>query len=175
MTVVGTGGIGKTHLARAFAHSELGRYDDGIWWVDLTAVADASSLVTAIGATLGVGSQLGDNARSKVIQSLRTRRALMVMDNCESLLDAVAELIGDALPIAADVHWLITSQQPLKLPDEQIYRLGPLSIPPGPTSAKHALEFGAVALLAQRVSAVDRRFAITDANVEVAIDLVREA
>ncbi len=171
VTVVGTGGIGKTHLARAFAHVELGRYDDGIWWVDLTAVADASSLVTAIGATLGVGSQLGDNARSQVIQSLRTRCALMVMDNCESLLDAVAELVSDALPIAADVHWLITSQQPLKLPDEQIYRLGPLSIPPGPTSAKHALEFGAVALLAQRVSASDRRFAITNANVEVAIDL----
>ena len=171
MTVVGTGGIGKTRLARAFAHSELGRYDDGIWWVDLTAVADASSLVTAIGATLGIGSQLGDNARSRVIQSLRTRRALIVMDNCEILLDAVAELVGDALPIAADVRWLITSQQPLKLPDEQIYRLGPLSVPPGPTSAKHALEFGAVALLAQQVSAADRRFAITDANAEVAIDL----
>ena len=171
VTVVGTGGIGKTHLARAFAHAALGRYDDGIWWVDLTAVADASSLVTAIGATLGVGSQLGDSARSRVIQSLRTRHALMVMDNCESLLDAVAEFISDALPIAADVHWLITSQQPLKLPDEQIYRVSPLSIPPELTSAKHALEFGAVALLAQRVSAADRRFAITDANVEVAIDL----
>ena len=171
VTVVGTGGIGKTHLARTFAHAELGRYDDGVWWVDLTAVADGSGLVTAIGATLGVASQLGDNARSRVIQSLRTRRALMVMDNCESLLDAVAELVSDALPIAADVHWLITSQQPLKLPEEQIYRLGSLSTPSALTSAKHALEFGAVQLLAQRVSAVDRRFAITDANVEVAIDL----
>ena len=171
VTVVGTGGIGKTHLARALAHAELGCYNDGTWWVDLTAVADASSLVTAIGATLGVGSQLGDNARSRVIQSLRTRRALIVMDNCESLLDAVAELISNALLIAADVHWLITSQLPLKLADEQIYRLGPLSVPSGPTSAKHALEFGAVALLTQRVSAADRRFAITDANVEVAIDL----
>jgi predicted ATPase/DNA-binding winged helix-turn-helix (wHTH) protein len=171
VTIVGTGGIGKTRLARAFAHSALGRHDDGICWVDLTAVADASSLVAALGVTLGVGSQLGDNARSKVIQSLRTRRGLMVMDNCEILLDAVAELVSDALPIAADVHWLITSQQPLKLPDEQIYRLGPLSVPPRPTSAKDALEFGAVALLAQRVSAADRRFAITDANAEVAIDL----
>ena len=171
VTIVGTGGIGKTRLARAFAHSERGRYDDGIWWVDLAAVADASSLVAAIGVTLGIGSQLGDNARSKVIQSLRTRRALIVMDNCEILLDAVADLIGDALPIAAEVRWLITSQQPLKLADEQVYRLGPLAVPPQPTSAKHALEFGAIALLAQQVSAVDRRFAITDANAEAAIDL----
>ena len=92
VSVVGTGGIGKTRLAKAFAHSERGRYDDGIWWVDLTTVADASSLVAAIGVTLGIGSQLGDNARSKVIQSLRTRRALIVMDNCEILLDAVAQL-----------------------------------------------------------------------------------
>jgi len=171
VTIVGTGGIGKTHLARAFAHAELGCYDDGIWWVDLTAVTDAPSLVSAIGATLGVGSQLGDNARSKVIQSLRARCALIVMDNCEILVDAVADLVGDALPIAANVHWLITSQQPLKLPDEQIYRLGPLSVPTRPTSAKDALEFGAVALLAQRISAADRRFSITDDNVEAATDL----
>ena len=79
--------------------------------------------------------------------------------------------IGDALPIAAEVRWLITSQQPLKLPDEQVYRLGPLAVPPQPTGAKHALEFGAIALLAQQVSAADRRFAITDANAEAAIDL----
>ena len=171
VTVVGTGGIGKTSLAKAFAQSELGRSDDGIGWVDLTAVTDAASLVAAIGVTLGVGSQLGDNARSRVIQSLRARRALIVMDNCEILLDAVAEFVSEALPTAAEVRWLITSQQPLKLADEQVYRLGPLSVPPSPTSAKHALEFGAIALLAQQVSAADRRFAITDANVEAAIDL----
>jgi predicted ATPase/DNA-binding winged helix-turn-helix (wHTH) protein len=171
VTVVGAGGIGKTRLARAYAHSEQGRYDDGIWWVDLTPVADASSLVTAIGAALGIGSLFTDNARSNVIQSLRTRRALIVLDNCEIVLDAVADLIGDALPVATEVRWLATSQQPLKLADEQVYRLGPLAVPSQPTSAMHALEFGAVALLAQQVSAVDRRFAITDANAEAAIDL----
>ena len=171
VTIVGAGGIGKTRLARAFAHSEQGRYDDGIWWVDLTSVADTPSLVAAIGATLGIGSQLTDNARSNVIQSLSTRRSLIVMDNCEIVLDAVADFIGDALPIAAEAHWLTTSQQPLKLADEQVYRLGPLAVPPQATSAKAALEFGAVALLAQQVSAADRRFAITDANAEAAIDL----
>jgi predicted ATPase/DNA-binding winged helix-turn-helix (wHTH) protein len=170
-SVVGAGGIGKTSLARAFAQSELGRHDDGVWWVDLTAIADASRLVEAIGVALGLGAQLGGTARSQVIQSLRTRRALIILDNCEILLDAAAELIGDALPVAGDVRWLITSQQPLKLADEQTYRLGPLAVPPPATSAAHALEFGAVALLAQKVGAADRRFAITDANADVAIDL----
>jgi predicted ATPase/DNA-binding winged helix-turn-helix (wHTH) protein len=172
VTIVGTAGIGKTHLATAFAHSRLGRHDAEVWCVDLTTVKDASGVVGAIGAAMGIGSQRGDNVRSRVVQGLRARRGLIVIDNCETLVDPVADIVGEGLATAADVRWLITSQQRLKLAVEQVYRLGPLAVPPRqPTSAAHALEFGAVALLAERVSAADRRFEITDANAAAAIDL----
>jgi predicted ATPase/class 3 adenylate cyclase len=174
VTLVGTSGIGKTRLAQAVGHGELGRYEDGIWWVDLSLIDSPSNLVPAISAIIGIAPQLAEDPRSQLLQSLRTRHALFVLDNCESLLDAVADLVQDVLAVAPDVRWLLTSQQPLKLVDEYVYRLGTLPVPPRGTATKQALEFGAMALLAQRVTSADRNFAISDSNMEAAIDLCAE-
>lgn len=171
VTIVGSAGIGKTRLALAAAHQASSHGEDDAWWIDLASVESASRLVAAIGARLGIALKVDGDARTQVIRSLRTRRLLLVLDNCEPLLDVVADFVGEAMEGAPHVRWLLTSQQPLKLPDEEVYRLGSLGVPTPGTAATDALDFGAVALLARQIAAADRRVAITDSNIAAAIAL----
>ena len=171
VTLVGAGGIGKTRLAEAVASQQLRRFDDGVWWIDLASQRDASQVISAVAGVLGLGDFGTADARVQLLARLKRRRALIVLDNCEHLLDDVADIVDAAIAAAPGVRWLATSQQPLKIAGEQTYRLGPLAVPPNGTPASQAMEFGAVALLAQHASAADRRFAVTDANVDAVIDL----
>jgi predicted ATPase/DNA-binding winged helix-turn-helix (wHTH) protein len=171
VTIAGAGGIGKTTLARALAHRMRGEFDDGECLVDLAPVSDPSLVATAVATALQV--KLGNRPPVAAIgEALGTRRMLVVLDNCEHLLQSVAELVDALRPTAPDVHWLATSQEPLKLVGEQVYRLGALTLPAEQTldAARRA---GAVALFEARARAADPRFALTDENVVAAIDICR--
>jgi len=172
VTVVGPGGIGKTAAARALAHRVRGGFADGVCVVELSAVSDPLLVATVVASALQV--KLGSQSPLEAIgQRLGGRRMLVVLDNCEHLLQAVAELVEALGPVAADVRWVATSQEPLKLAAEQVYRIGALALPTV-ESVDAARRAGAVALFELRAQAADPRFSLTAENVAAAVDICRQ-
>ena len=171
VTIVGAGGIGKSRLAQAAAHMLSPRWRDGAWMVELAGLSDPALLPNAVAQVFDIKVG-GPAATDELAAGLSRRTALVVLDNCEHLLDAVAPLVETVLRGAPDVTILATSQEPLRLPEEQQYRLAPLAIP---TQAQRdrARAFGALALFEARVRAVDPHFALTDENLALAIDICR--
>lgn len=174
VTVVGAGGIGKSRLAQAVAHAAVGRWTDGVWMVELAGLSDPALVANAIARALDVAIASGDAraAQDALVAALAARALLLVVDNCEHLLDAVADVIEAILRDAPGVTVLSTSQEPLRLPEEHQFRLTPLAVPADATAAA-AREAGAVALFEARVRALDPRFALTDENLALAIDVCR--
>jgi len=171
VTVVGPGGIGKTRLAQAAAHRARADFADGVWVVELAPVIDPALAVSAVSRTLEV--QLGpDSKAAELAAMLRSRRMLLVLDNCEHLLDTVAEIAAAVRREAPSVRVLATSQEPLRLPDEQVYRLGTLALPDG-LSVDAARHVGAVALFVARAQAAAPTFALTAQNLPIVVDICR--
>jgi predicted ATPase/DNA-binding winged helix-turn-helix (wHTH) protein len=171
VTLVGAGGMGKTRLAQALLHGRRAdneRYPHGVCWIELGAASDAAALPHVIAAALGVRPGAGEPLAG-LVAALAPLGVLIALDNAEHLLADVADLARALYEGAARVRIVVTSQAPLKLRAEHIYRLGPLAVPPGPLPADAALGFGAVALFAERAQAADARFALTDANAADAI------
>ena len=172
VTVTGAGGIGKTAVARALAQRVGAGFDGGVCMVDLAPVGDPSLVATTVATALQV--KLGARPPLEAIaQTIGSRSLLMVLDNCEHMLHAVAELVEALHRSLLGVRWLATSQEPLKVAGEQIYRLGPLALP-AEKSVQAARQSGAVALFEARAKAVDPRFTLTDDNVATAIDVCRQ-
>lgn len=174
LSIVGPGGIGKTRLARSLAAQRLAHHADGVWWLDLAELSDGAELVARLGRLLGLPLQRAAQPLEALRKGLRRLDALLVLDNTEHLQDECAALVADLLEQAPGVRWLITSQEPLKLALEQVYRLDTLAVPPVGTPLTPALEYGALALLVARACACDRRFVLTEARLPQAIELCRQ-
>ncbi len=156
VTLVGAGGIGKTVLARHLVEAR----GEGCW-VDLADLPDAGLVVPAVAAALGIDTGPGDPLHG-LCAALSTWRQPLVLDTAEHLLDAVSALARALLHAAPGVRLLVTSQAPLMLSRECVYRLGPLSVPKGPLPAAQALGHSAVALFDERARSVDPEFLLDD-------------
>ena len=128
LTIVGPGGIGKTTVALAVAERSISAYEDGVWLVDLAPLADPRLVASAAATVLG-GEVRAEDALPGLIAALRGKRALLLFDNCEHVIDAVASLASALLSAAPDVAILATSREPLQVPGETEHRLAPLSSP----------------------------------------------
>ena len=173
LTVVGAPGIGKTTLALAAAHRRQGAQADGIAWVDLAALADPHLLPSAVAQAAGLPVSAAEDPLASLARGLAPSKLLLVLDNAEHLLAAVARLVQAVMAAAAELRVLVTSQAPLKIDGEWVFRLDALSIPADGATADEAMTHGAVALFALRAAAADRRFLLTPANVGVVIQLCR--
>jgi predicted ATPase/DNA-binding winged helix-turn-helix (wHTH) protein len=172
VTVVGAGGIGKTRVAQEVARQLEGRYRHGVWWVDLSALSSADKVAVAVANATNL--QLGDgDPVARLVRALAQRSTLLVLDNCEHLAPEVADIAGQMLAAAPNVRVLTTSQEVLRVPGEQVFRLDALAVPPGAIPLDAARTYSAVRLLEQRAQAVDRHFALTETNVASAIELCR--
>jgi len=173
VSVVGPAGIGKTRVAQAVVHVLHDAFADGVFFVDLASLADADlvpgTILRAIGAAMG-GAANSD--ADTVAQSLADRRMLLVLDNCEHVLDAVDRLAAALRSRAPAVHVLITSQELLRQPGEHVYRLGPLAIP-NASALQAAAATGAVELFVARARAAERRFELRDDNVAIVVEICR--
>jgi len=173
VTVVGAGGIGKTRLALAAAAANVGRWRDGGWWVEAAAVADPAALPQAVARALRVTLGGGGSELTQLAQALRPLSALVLVDNCEHLLDATGELVQTLRAQAPGVRLLLTSQELPNLPGEQVYRLPPLAVPRRDETAIDE-RFGAIRLFAERARAADRGFVLGADNAAAVADICRQ-
>ena len=129
VTLSGPGGAGKTRLAGEVARQVAGRFADGVWLAELAAVRDPARVAAAVAAALGIRDLPSVAAADAVAHALARRQLLLVLDNCEHVIGAAAELCGRLLLGADDVRVLATSREPLRIAGEARYRLGPLTLP----------------------------------------------
>ncbi|MFJ8820161.1 ATP-binding protein [Streptomyces sp. NPDC102467] len=154
VTLVGPGGVGKSRTALRAAAGLVGRFPDGVWLVELSALRDPELIPVTLAAVLQLPDQVGMEPLDVIVEHLRGRQLLIVLDTCEHLVDACAMLTDVLLREAAGVSVLATSRQPLDVPGEHCCVIAPLG--PG-----DALE-----LFVQRAAAVVPGFTVTDANRE---------
>ena len=169
VTVTGPGEVGKTRLAGEVAGRVAGRFADGVWLVELAAVTDPARVPSAVAAVLGVRELPGVPVSDSLAAVLARRQILLVLDNCEHVVVAVAELCGALLPAADDMRVLATSREPVGVSGETWYRLPPLALPaPGDEAAGSE----AVALFADRARRVDVHFSPSGESAPVVARLV---
>ncbi len=173
LTVVGPGGIGKTRLAQALAQERAAVAPQSVVWVELAPLSDAALLPGALAAAIGLELAGSGPPLAALLSALKPLAVWIVLDNAEHLLEGVAALAQALLRGTAGVRLLVTSQAPLRIEGEALYRLDALAVPAPGATAEQALQHGAVALLAERAGALDRRFTVDAANVEAVVDICR--
>jgi non-specific serine/threonine protein kinase len=171
VTVTGPGGSGKTRLAGEVAKRVAGRFADGVWLAELAAVRDPAQVAAEVAAALEIRELPSVAAADALARALARRQMLLVLDNCEQVIGAAAELCGRLLLGADDVRVLATSREPLRIAGEVRYRLGPLTLP-DPDDLAAAAECEAVALFADRARRVEPGFTLDEATGPTAAKLV---
>ena len=187
VTLTGPGGAGKTRLAAELARAEQGsgRWPDGVWFIELASLADPGELVSAVLTTLGVretalfarsGRPEQPDPLQRLAAALGAKRLLLVLDNCEHLVEAAAALADQLLARCPDLRILGTSRQALGITGEVLWPVQPLAFPsgqPAEPDAVDALRYPAVRLLRDRGSAVLPGFDVDERNVADVVRICR--
>jgi predicted ATPase/DNA-binding winged helix-turn-helix (wHTH) protein len=174
LTIVGPGGIGKTTVAVAIAEQLAQRYADGVRFVGLGSLGDPALLPAAVMSALGQ-TPVGAEIMPSLAGSLRDKRLLIVLDNCEHVVEAAAALAEALLRAAPGVALLATSREALRAEGEWVQRLPSLDIPPpSPAlSADQAQTYSAVRLFTERATAGHYGFALADDDVASVVEICR--
>ncbi|MFD0479983.1 ATP-binding protein [Nonomuraea thailandensis] len=165
LTLTGTGGVGKTRLAAYVAAQVQRAFPDGVWLVELAPVQEESLLAVAIAEALGTQDEVPQPSTESMIEFLRAKQLLLVLDNCEHLVEACARLADTLLTMAPKVQLLATSRESLGVPGETVFIVPPLSFPGADDSLTEngLLRYDALALLDERAKNVAPEFDITSA------------
>ncbi|MGQ0844594.1 MAG: ATP-binding protein [Sporichthyaceae bacterium] len=167
VTLSGVGGVGKTRLALQAAAELSPRFPDGVWVVELASLADPALLPHTIVDSLGIAQRSARDPMATLTEFLRRRRVLLILDNCEHLLDRAAEVVDGLLRAADRLHVVTTSRQRLGVTGEIVVRLAPLEVPPsGEPLSPEAGQYNALRLFAERAAAVVPGFVVDGENVE---------
>ena len=174
VTIVGPGGIGKTTIALAVAERTITSSDDGVWLVDLAPLGDPRLVPSAVATVLGLQIGTKDPLHG-LVAGLKDNRMLLVLDNCEHVIDAAGGLVAAILSGAPSVNILATSREPLGVAGESGYRLGPLGSPElsSKLTATDVASSPAVQLFVERVTAIVEDFTLTDANARPVVEICR--
>lgn len=168
VTIVGPAGCGKTRLAIETASQSSATFPDGVWFIDLTAAQDRQQMEDLVTSALGLTApEVGDVAAA-VRAHTRLRRMLLVLDNCEHLLDAAAEFTDGLLAPGSELTVLATSREPLGVDAEQLHLLTPLPLPERSDDPRQS---PAVQLFLQRLTAAAPHHQVDDADIAVATEI----
>jgi len=162
VTVVGVGGIGKTRLSLQVGAEAMDEYPDGVWFVELAGLALPQLVPSAVAQALGVREEPGASLTETLCAHMHTRQLLMVLDNCEHLLDACAKLASALLRASPDLRVIATSREPLHVDGEQRYLLPPMSLPDLGDAVSGMARSDAVKLFFERVRLQQPDFAMTE-------------
>ena len=181
VTVTGAGGVGKSRLARRLAARVLPDYPDGVWLAELAPMGDAASLPQAVAAVLGVREAPDRSLTAALTEFLRPRRLLLVLDNCEHLVDACGAFASAVLRVCPELRLLATSRAVLRVSGEHTFMLPPLTLPDAPDrrlrpqapSVEDIAQVEAVRLFVERAQAADADFALTPANAHAVVAICR--
>jgi non-specific serine/threonine protein kinase len=174
VTLTGSGGCGKTRLAVQVAAEVLDEYADGAWLVELAALADPASAPQKVASVFGVGQERGRELTDALIDHLRARHLLLVLDNCEHLVEAAAQLAETLLRACPRVTLLATSREALDIAGETSYRVPSLSTPdPRRAAPEELAPYEAVRLFVDRALAVRPDFAFSRANAPAIAQICR--
>lgn len=175
VTIVGAGGVGKTTVAVAVGHHLTEVFHGAVLFVDLGMLSDPKLVTTAAASMLGISVQ-SDDVRPSLMAHLHDKRILLILDTCEHLVEAVAQLAASIMDAAPQVHILATSREALRVDGEHVYRLDALACPPdapGLTAAA-VREFPAIQLFMERAAASGARLDISDADAPILADICRK-
>ncbi|GAB3976794.1 LuxR family transcriptional regulator [Actinoallomurus acanthiterrae] len=164
VTLTGPGGVGKSRLALRIARDLRRAFPDGVWVVELAKVLDPSLVDHTVAAALELRERPDGDLRAVLVDYLTDKQLLLVLDNCEHLLDACQGLVNAVLPRAPWTHVLTTSRAPLSIMAEHIYAVQPMSVPEEDFHAKVGDRYEALALFEERATAVLPDFTLNEAN-----------
>lgn len=172
VTLTGIGGVGKTRLAIRAASEVVPDYPDGVRLVELGELRDGSLLIDVVAAALGMRDESGRPLRDVLVDFLRSRRLLLVLDNCEQVVDDVARLVEEVLSACPDLRLLTTSRERLGVAGESVLRIAPLAYPGADDTLGGTPGYDAIALFAERATAAVPGFRLTDENKRTVADIV---
>jgi predicted ATPase/DNA-binding SARP family transcriptional activator len=173
LTVCGAGGSGKSRLAREVAALRVAAFEHGVWLVQLAPLADPELVASEVASTLGLALPDRGSAQAALVEQLSGRRALVVLDNCEHLIDACAALAAAIISACPGVRLLATSREPLRIEGEVAWRVPPLALPdlerlPAPAELAR---LGSVRLFAERAAVAAPGFQVVASNARAVAEL----
>ncbi len=173
VTLTGVGGVGKTRLSIEVAGQAVGEYPDGCWFCDLAPARDGDTVVRIIAASVGAALRPGLSIAASITEHCQARQMLVVLDNCEQVLDSAAQIAGALLQECPGVRVLATSRQALDVDGEQVFPVGTLTVPQPGTTAELISMSEAVRLFADRAAAARRGFQLDAGGAQAAAEITR--
>ncbi len=169
VSLTGAGGIGKTRLGFEVARYLLPRFADGVWAIEFAPLSDPEVVPVTVATALGLELASGTASPHSVANALRSKQVLLVLDNCEHVVDAAALMAESLLRASPAMRVIATSREPLRAEGEWVYPVPPLAVPPeGSSDSEDPLRYGAIRLFVERARAAAPHFS-PDARVAAAI------
>jgi predicted ATPase/DNA-binding winged helix-turn-helix (wHTH) protein len=173
ITLVGPGGVGKTSLGFELARSVAARYADGVSVVELVSVVDEDATAAAVATAIDVNVRRQSSIEDAILSTLRPRQCLLLLDNCEHLIEPVAALVNRVLRDAPGVSIVATSREPLAVPGEHVWSVAPLSTAALDHGELDVTSIPAVELFVERARAVDPAFVLDAETADVVVEICR--
>ncbi len=175
VTLCGTGGLGKTRLSIEVARRSLHQFVDGVWFVELAPLQDPALVPQAVATALGLREEAGSTAVVALAAFVAGRRMLLVLDNCEHVVDASAALVAQLLRAGTELQVLASSREPLRVDGEAVHLVAPLGLPDADAVRAGAdlLRFESVRLFAERAAAVRPGFVLNAASASAVVSICR--
>ena len=175
ITILGTGGIGKTTVALSVGHGALADFSGAVFFVDLSTISDKEHVVGAVASAVGFDAQCAD-PNEALLNFLRPRRVLIILDSCEHLIAKTAEIANHIFQNTPDIYILATSREALHVPEERVFRLCPLDCPPKQPglTASEVLAYPAARLFVERISARGGDFSLGDDEAPMVAEICRK-